>query len=116
MYIFYSSVYLLCELGADILPLLMRDLFVKMYDIISDIFGIISDNCDIQYNNLHIERGTRHYCYSTKASALLKHLSLKINPKCEFNSSQIKILDSCSINFSFDMLKVHMKLILLHQT
>ena len=33
---------------------------------------------------------------TTKASALLEHLAPNLNPKCEFNTSNIKILDSCS--------------------
>ena len=37
-----------------------------------------------------------HLNPTTKASALLEHLALNLNPKCEFNTSNIKILDSCS--------------------
>ena len=37
-----------------------------------------------------------HLNPTTKASTLLEHLALNLNPKCEFNTSNIKILDSCS--------------------
>ena len=33
---------------------------------------------------------------SIKSSALLEHLSQDIDPKCEFNPENIKILDTCS--------------------
>ena len=37
-----------------------------------------------------------HLHPSTKSSALLEHLSQDIDPKCEFNPENIKVLDTCS--------------------
>ena len=37
-----------------------------------------------------------HLHPSTKSSALLEHLSHDIDPKCEFNPENIKVLDACS--------------------
>ena len=37
-----------------------------------------------------------HLHPSTNGSALLEHLAQEISPNCEFNSDNIKILDSCS--------------------
>ena len=37
-----------------------------------------------------------HLHPSTNGSALLEHLAQEISPKCEFNSENIRILDSCS--------------------
>ena len=49
-------------------------------------------------NTIH-ERfhGTNGHLHpSTKSTALLEHLAEKISPNCEFNSDNIKILDSCT--------------------
>ena len=40
-----------------------------------------------------------HLHLSTNGSALLEHLAQEISPNCEFNSDNIKILDSCSNDF-----------------
>ena len=37
-----------------------------------------------------------HLKPTTKASALLEHLAHDLNPHCEFNTANIKILDACS--------------------
>ena len=54
----------------------------------------VGNTVNIIYERFYVSNG--HLNPITKASALLEHLALNLNPKCEFNTSNIKILDSWS--------------------
>ena len=50
------------------------------------------------------------YIRLRKGSALLEHLAQEISPNCEFNSDNIKILDSCSNDLKLRYVEsIHLK-------